>query len=61
MQALQTIRLTQLHQRLYDGMPVAQSCEAVGLRMSGRLAGLYQARFGELPRETLMRARSNQG
>jgi AraC-like DNA-binding protein len=60
MQALQTIRLTKLHQNLHAGISVAQSCEAVGLRMSGRLAGLYQARFGELPRETLMRARSNQ-
>ncbi len=61
MQALQTIRLTKLHQNLHTGMSVSQSCEAVGLRMSGRLAGLYQAQFGELPRDTLMRARSNQG
>ena len=61
MQALQTIRLTKLHQNLHAGLSVAQSCEAVGLRMSGRLAGLYQARFGELQRETLMRSRSNQG
>lgn len=61
MQALQTIRLTQLHQSLCAGIAVAQSCEAAGLRMSGRLASIYRARFGELPRETLMRARSNQG
>lgn len=61
MQALQTIRLTQLHRSLREGIPVAQSCEAAGLRMSGHLASIYRARFGELPRETLMRGRNNQG
>lgn len=61
MQALQTIRLTHLHKQICEGLPVNESCSAVGLRMSGRLSALYRDRFGELPRETLMRARSNQG
>jgi AraC-like DNA-binding protein len=61
MQALQRIRLTHLYKLICLGRSVSESCDAVGLRMSGRLSALYQARFGELPRETLMRSRSSQG
>lgn len=61
MQALQQIRLSRLYKLICSGQSVSESCNDVGLRMSGRLSAIYKARFGELPRETLMRSRSSQG
>lgn len=52
MEALLQERLKGLRQHLLAGVAVAEACERVGLRCTGRVARLYLAQYGELPRET---------
>lgn len=52
MAALLQERLKQLRQHLLAGVAVAEACERVGLRCTGRVARLYLDQYGELPRET---------
>ncbi len=52
MEALLQARLKGLRQLLLAGVAVAEACERVGLRCTGRVARLYLDQYGELPRET---------
>jgi AraC-like DNA-binding protein len=52
MEALLQARLKGLRQHLLAGVAVAEACERVGLRCTGRVARLYLDQYGELPRET---------
>jgi len=49
---LQNLRLTRLRELLLQGMDVRSACRRTGLQPTGRMAGQYKRRFGELPRQT---------
>lgn len=57
-QMLHELRLKQLRELLLKQMDVRSACSQVGLQPTGRIAASYKRMFGELPRQTRMRARA---
>ena len=56
LQVLQELRFKKLRGFLFQGMDVGRACECSGLHLCGRVSGKYKQMFGELPRDTRLRA-----
>lgn len=56
LQVLQEMRLTRLRQLLQQRMDVRSACTQTGLQPTGRMAANYKRLFGELPRQTRLKA-----
>ena len=56
LQVLQEMRLTRLRQLLQQRMDVRSACTQTGLQPTGRMAANYKRMFGELPRQTRIKA-----